>query len=322
MSTETALPGVDVEFTGVSPDSLASPWQHTLKSGFSCQGVGLHTGVKTEVRVQPAAPDRGRFFVRTTPAGEQEIPAQISAVASTTLCTELQCQGAGVYTVEHLLAALAGLGIDNARIEIDGPEVPLLDGSAQEWVQQILAVGGLAQPVARQSRRLTQVVSVQQGDAFALAIPAAETYFSYGIDFSTPAIGRQWFSFRPAEFTTAIAPARTFGLQEQIEQLQARGLIKGGSLDNALVCSQEGWLNPPLRFADEPVRHKLLDLLGDLSLLGSPLPPAHYLAYKASHALHTALAQAIALHLQVQLVEQVQPVETEPIQPESVEPSP
>ncbi len=273
------------------------PQQHTLKAAFFRSGTGLHTGVLTQVRVLPAPPGRGRYFVRTDLAGSDpaEIPARVEAISQTMLSTELAQGEARVRTVEHLLAALVGLGVDNARIELDGPELPLLDGSAQPWVEAITEVGRLAQAAERPIWQISQPFWVYQADAFVAALPAPETRLTYGIDYELPAIGCQWYSCTPAEFATAIAPARTFGFADQIEQLRARGLIKGGSLKNALVCSPEGWLNPPLRFADEPVRHKLLDLVGDLSLLGS-LPQAHILAYKASHTLHTQLAQQLAQH--------------------------
>jgi len=256
-------------------------------------GVGLHTGLSTGVRLLPAGPGQGRYFVRTDLVTAPIIPARVESVSQTLLSTELQQGEAQVRTVEHLLAALAGLGVDNARIELNGPEVPLLDGSAQPWVEAISQVGLVAQPAERLRWRVSQPLWVQQEDAFVAALPASETLLSYGVDYDLPAIGRQWYSCRPAEFATEIAPARTFGFAHEIEQLRNRGLIKGGSLRNALVCSPQGWLNPPLRFADEPVRHKLLDLIGDLSLLGT-LPRAHILAYKASHTLHTQLAQQLA----------------------------
>ena len=204
--------------------------------------------------------------------------------------------------MEHLLAALAALGIDNARIEINGPEVPLLDGSAQGWVEAIREVGAEVQAQLRPVSILTQPICIQAGDAFVTALPAADLRFTYGIDFELAAIGNQWQSWSPdvlslaatgkSSFAAAIAPARTFGLAHQIEALRQQGLIRGGSLENALVCDQSGWLNPPLRFPNEPVRHKLLDLVGDLSLLGT-FPKAHFLAYKASHELHVQLAQQI-----------------------------
>jgi UDP-3-O-[3-hydroxymyristoyl] N-acetylglucosamine deacetylase len=192
-----------------------------------------------------------------------------------------------------LLAALAGLGIDNARIEVNGPEIPLLDGSAQEWVEAIVQAGWETQSTERSKFELDQPAIVQQGDAFVMAVPADRPKFTYGIDFSHPAIGRQWQSIDLEEFAMAIAPARTFGFAESVEKLRASGLIKGGSLDNALVCGTQGWINPPLRYPDEPVRHKLLDLVGDLSLLGI-FPKAHIVAYKGSHSLHTQLVQRLA----------------------------
>ncbi|NET58850.1 MAG: UDP-3-O-acyl-N-acetylglucosamine deacetylase, partial [Symploca sp. SIO2E6] len=231
-----------------------------------------------------------------------------------------------VRTVEHLLAALACSGVDDARIEINGPEVPLLDGSALLWVEAIQEVGVVVgdkgdkedkeaipnsqfpipnsqfpipnsqfpnnqQPTTNNQ----QPIWIYQGDAFVAALPATSIRFTYGIDFDLPAIGNQWYSWTPAQesFAEVIAPARTFGLVHQIEGLRKAGLIKGGSLENALVCGEQGWLNPPLRFSNEPVRHKLLDLVGDLSLLGK-FPVAHFLAYKASHNLHIQLAQRLA----------------------------
>jgi UDP-3-O-[3-hydroxymyristoyl] N-acetylglucosamine deacetylase len=272
--------------------------EYTLKEEFSCSGVGLHTGVNTTVRVLPANIGEGRYFVRVDLPENPKIPARLESVLSTTLSTELGTINAKVRTVEHLLAALTGMGIDHARIEIDGPEVPLLDGSAQNWVEAIATVG--RQPLDIPSQdvptvQITKPLSVQQGDGFVAAFPASETRFTYGIDFSVPAIGNQWYSYTadPEIFAREIAPARTFTLEAQVEQLARAGLIQGGSLDNAIVCGKSGWLNPPLRYANEPVRHKILDLVGDLSLLGF-LPQAHYLAYKAGHHLHVQLVQEIS----------------------------
>ncbi len=278
--------------TTIAPGERVAPPQQTLRSDFSCTGIGLHTGLTVQVRVLPAEVDQGRYFVRTDLEPVLEIPARIEAVSQTVLSTELAVAEVRVRTVEHLLAALVGMGIDNARIEIDGPEVPLLDGSALPWVQAIAQVGWKTQAALRPVWQVQQPVVVQQDDAFAIALPAPDTRFSYGVEFAASVIGRQWCSFTLAEFAAAIAPARTFGFADQIEVLRTRGLIKGGSLESALICSSEGWLNPPLRFTDEPVRHKLLDLIGDLSLLGS-LPQAHVLAYKASHNLHTQLVRQL-----------------------------
>ena len=276
--------------------------QHTLAGEITQNGVGLHSGVNTQVRILPALPGNNRFFVRVDLPNSPIIPAQVTAVSQTVLSTQLGKGEVCVRTVEHLLAALAAMGVDNARIEIDGPEVPLLDGSAQIWCERIAEVGLVSQTSNNSTVPLliTEPIWIYEGDAFVCALPAPETRFSYGIDFNLAAIGNQWHSWllttnlnsSSADFASEIAPARTFGLQHQIEYLQKSGLIKGGSLDNALVCGVQGWLNPPLRFANEPVRHKILDLVGDLSLLGT-FPVAHFLAYKASHNLHIQLARKI-----------------------------
>ena len=299
--------------------------KYTLGGIFERAGVGLHSGILTKVRVLPASAGEGRYFVRVDLPESPIIPARVEAVHETRLSTELRSliirdsevdnsvseaaqstarpanvmgastqSEARVRTVEHLLAALAGSGVNDARIEIDGPEVPLLDGSAKVWVEAIQEAG-LEASVTPSAFVLEKPVWVYQGDAFVAALPAPTLRFTYGIDFDLPAIGNQWHSFSPEQeaFADAIAPARTFGLAHQIEQLRQAGLIKGGSLDNALVCGDSGWLNPPLRFSNEPVRHKLLDLVGDLSLLGT-FPVAHFLAYKASHHLHIQLAQELA----------------------------
>ncbi len=270
--------------------------KRTLSKEIVFSGVGLHGGIATRVRILPETRDRGRYFVRTDIPGSPTIPATIDSVVATTLSTELGRGEAKVRTVEHLLAALVASGVERARIEIDGPEVPLLDGSAQPWAEAI-ATACLRVPnpdTSSATPKIQNPIWVRKGEAFTAALPSPETRFSYGIDFDLKAIGNQWHSWSPAteSFTEAIAPARTFGLADQIEQLLQLGLIKGGSLENALICGPEGWLNPPLRFANEPVRHKLLDLIGDLSLLGT-IPQGHYLAYKASHNLHIQLAQKI-----------------------------
>ena len=275
--------------------SLLKAEQHTLATAFERAGVGLHSGLLTHVRVLPEVAGRGRYFVRVDLPELPEIPARCDCVQQTVLSTELAKAGVTVRTVEHLLAALAAMGVDNVRIELDGPEVPLLDGSALGWVEAIAQSGLINQHQPRQQCHLQEPIWVRQDDAFVAELPAPKLRFTYGIDFDVSAIGNQWYSWSPDQenFAEAIAPARTFGLVHQIEQLRSIGLIKGGSLDNALVCGEQGWLNPPLRFSNEPVRHKLLDLVGDLSLLGT-FPLAHFLAYKASHHLHTQLTQLLA----------------------------
>ena len=266
----------------------------TLKQAFKRSGIGLHSGITTQVTVTPAAPGEGRYFCRVDLPEKPKIPATVEAVSQTTLSTELAVGDASVRTVEHLLAALSASGVGDACIAINGAEVPLLDGSAKMWVEAIQEAGITTDKLQTPKIKIVSPITIQEGDSFVAAIPAPETRFSYGIDFPYRAIAQQWHSWHPAteNFATEIAPARTFGFAEQIEQLQQSGLIKGGNLENALVCSQEGWLNPPLRFTNEPARHKLLDLVGDLSLLGA-FPQAHFIAYKASHKLHLALAKKI-----------------------------
>ncbi len=265
----------------------------TVASICEIQGIGLHSGLSTTVKIFPAL-GMGRYFVRVDLPGMPQIPARVESVSQTTLSTELTANGASVRTVEHLLAALAALGIEDARIEVDGAELPLLDGSARIWVEEIVRSG--IEPVRGNlatAGTIDEPVWIHQGDIFVAALPSPTLRFTYGIDFDVAPIGNQWHSWEPgSDFMTEIAPARTFGLAHQLDRLRTAGLIKGGSLENALVCDQTKWLNPPLRFPNEPCRHKLLDLIGDLSLLGK-FPRAHFLAYKASHQLHVQLAQRL-----------------------------
>ncbi len=301
------------ETTSSSESSLApASRQKTLASEVRVSGVGLHLGQQTTVRLLPASVGEGRYFVRTdlasdaggSGAGESvRIEATVSRVVATQLSTELGVGEAQVRTVEHLLSALLALELDNVRIEMNGPELPLLDGSALGWLMAIDPAGETAnwrsQSASKRHRQaVSELISVSAGDAWVTAYPSEALRFSYGIDFELAAIGNQWHSWSPrpetlaADFAREVAPARTFGLATHIDYLRSQGLIKGGSLENALVCGQDGWLNPPLRFENEPARHKLLDLIGDLSLLGD-IPQAHYVAYKASHALHVALAKRL-----------------------------
>lgn len=275
---------------------------------FIVSGIGLHSGENTTVKISPADQGEGRFFVRVDLPHQPIVKAAIESVSPTMLSTELVNGEAKIRTVEHLLAALWGCGIEDARIEIDGPEVPLLDGSAQEWVEKIISsfnsslVGdksllnpSLVRGGERQEGVIREAIWVRRDDAFCVAMPSGEMKFSCGVDYPYPVLQNLWYSWDPSResFQDAIAPARTFGFADQIEMLKSKGLIKGGSLENALVCDYNGWLNPPLRFENEAVRHKLLDFIGDLSLLGK-IPLGHYLAYKASHQLHTELARKVA----------------------------
>jgi UDP-3-O-[3-hydroxymyristoyl] N-acetylglucosamine deacetylase len=250
----------------------------------------------SRVRLAPAS--RPGFWVGWLDAADAPLQRlEPGQVCETTLCTALNLGGRRLATVEHLLAALAGTGLTQATIWVDGPELPLLDGSALPWVH-LIAEAGLRQLGPRAAvPRLDRPLTLQDGSSFVTALPAAGLHLGAAIDFDQPAIGRQVLALAlsPRTFVAEIAPARTFGLLSQVEQLRAAGLIRGGALDNALVCDGERWLNPPLRFADEPVRHKILDLLGDLALVG--LPQAQVFAYRGSHRLHTDLAAALEREL-------------------------
>ena len=266
---------------------------HTLAASIEIAGVGLHSGATTRVRLGPAE-DPG-YWVGWLDAPQLPLQRlQPAQVCETTLCTALQLEQRRLATVEHLLAALAGCGVSQAEILVEGPEVPLLDGSALPWVEQIGQAGlrALNQPAPHPP--LHAPCTVHGGGAMVTAVPAAELRLAAAIAFAEPAIGQQQhdITLTPERFVREIAPARTFGLRSQVEQLLQAGLIQGGALDNALVCDGDRWLNPPLRFKDEPVRHKILDLLGDLALVG--LPRAQVFAYRGSHRLHTALAAALA----------------------------
>lgn len=266
--------------------------QHTLAEPFTLSGVTLHQGVHTRVCVLPAPANHGRVFARIDLPDVPRVPARATQVRTTTLSTELAEGQAAVRTVEHLLAALYGMGIDNCSIEVDGPELPILDGSARLYTEAIQRSGRVAQQARQPTLKISEPVTVVSGGRSVMALPTSEAglRLSYAIDFAHAEIGSQWYSLRlePAVFASEVAPARTFTLLEQVEYLRARGLIQGGSLECALVLGPQGWLTPPA-WPDEPVRHKLLDLVGDLSLTGLQLE-GHIIAYKAGHDLHSQLA--------------------------------
>jgi UDP-3-O-[3-hydroxymyristoyl] N-acetylglucosamine deacetylase len=286
----------DAVFPGEPLASIAWPADYslawTLAAPVERSGVGLHSGGVSRVRLEPS--EQPGFRVGWLDAPQEPLQLlQPSQVCETQLCTALKLDQRRLATVEHLLAALAGVGLTAVTLRVEGDEIPLLDGSAQPWVEAIAEAGlqGLgSRPV---SEPLSRPITLQQGQSFVTALPSDRLRLAAAIEFPQAAIGRQFFSLEltPEAFVRDIAPARTFGFREQVEQLRAAGLIQGGALDNALVCDGDDWLNPPLRFADEPVRHKLLDLLGDLALAG--LPQAQVFAFRGSHGLHTALAAAL-----------------------------
>jgi UDP-3-O-[3-hydroxymyristoyl] N-acetylglucosamine deacetylase len=276
------------------PADFGSCW--TLAGSAEIGGVGLHSGAVSRVRLAPSS--RPGFWVGWLDAADAPLQRlEPGQVCETTLCTALNLGGRRLATVEHLLAALAGTGLTQATIWVEGPELPLLDGSALPWVHLIAEAGLRFLGPRAAAPRLTRPLTLQDGSSFVTALPASGLHLGAAIDFEQPAIGRQVLALAltPRTFVAEIAPARTFGLLSQVEQLRAAGLIQGGALDNALVCDGERWLNPPLRFADEPVRHKILDLLGDLALAG--LPQAQVFAYRGSHRLHTDLAAALEQEL-------------------------
>ena len=286
----------DAVFPGEPLASIAWPADYslawTLAAPVECSGVGLHSGGVSRVRLEPS--EEPGFRVGWLDAPQQPLQLlQPSQVCETQLCTALKLDQRRLATVEHLLAALAGVGLTAVTLLVEGDEIPLLDGSAQPWVEAIAEAGlqGLgSRPVPEP---LSRPITLQHGQSFVTALPSDRLRLAAAIEFPQAAIGRQFFSLEltPEAFVRDIAPARTFGFREQVEQLRAAGLIQGGALENALVCDGDHWLNPPLRFADEPVRHKLLDLLGDLALAG--LPQAQVFAFRGSHGLHTALAAAL-----------------------------
>lgn len=270
--------------------------QQTLARPVTIEDIGLHRGLPVQITIHPAPANSGIRFIRADLPSRPVIKARYSQVVNTALATTLGVPGATISTVEHLLAALAGLGLDNARVEVRGPEIPILDGSAAPFVSLLQQAGIKTLKYPRTYCIIRQPVEVVNGDKRIRVVPASVPCLSYDIDFPHPWIGRQQLTFRmqPESFCQEIAPARTFGFLEDVETLQANGLALGGSLDNALVLTAAGILNPGgLRFPDEFVRHKLLDLIGDLALWGWPLH-GHLMVTKGSHALHHQFLEALA----------------------------
>jgi len=264
--------------------------QTTLKSSVETNGIGLHTGVAVQVKLLPAPPDTGYVF-RRTDLGGFEIPATVESVAHCGYATTLMRTGVMLSTVEHLLAALRGANVDNVYIDVDNLEIPILDGSAEVFIEMIERAGVVEQPLARRALLVRERVSFEQGDRRISVEPADSYEIDCLIDFSHPLIGVQRFALQLANgaFSREIAAARTFGFTEEIEALQRSNLIRGGSLDNAIVLTPDGMLNQTgLRFRDEFVRHKILDIIGDLALLGMPIL-GRVVAERSGHILHAGL---------------------------------
>ncbi len=279
--------------------------QRTVSRSVTCSGIGLHTGQSGQLTICPAEADEGIIFVRTDLPDQPAVPARTEYVVSNLLSTTIGRNGAAVSTVEHLLAALAGTGIDNARILIDGPEVPAMDGSAAQFVELLRQAGSLAQARPRRFLLVRRPLSVIDGDRYVRIAPADRLRFSCTIDYEHPVISTQSIdlTFSDQTFVRDIGPARTFGFLEEVEALKANGLARGGSLDNAVVVGPDKVLNGDgLRYRDEFVRHKVLDFIGDLALLGRPVI-GHFEIYKSGHALHHRVADL--LHKSPHVVEAV-----------------
>jgi UDP-3-O-[3-hydroxymyristoyl] N-acetylglucosamine deacetylase len=267
--------------------------QRTLRRSVQCAGIGLHSGQKVTVALRPAPADAGLRF-RRMDLGGAEIPALATYLADRQqLQTGLVLDGASVETVEHLLAALRCLGIDNASIELNHREVPIMDGSSAPWVYLIQDAGVKELSTPRKTVQILRPVQVQQGDKRIALFPADRFKVSYTISFDHPLLRHQQKTLDLTEqmFVDEIAPARTFGFLKEVEMLRQRGLALGGSLENAVVLGETGVLNP-LRFEDEFVRHKILDAVGDLALIGYPIQ-GHLVVHRGGHALHTALAAEV-----------------------------
>jgi UDP-3-O-[3-hydroxymyristoyl] N-acetylglucosamine deacetylase len=264
--------------------------QTTLANPVSTSGVGLHTGVEVELTIKPAPENTGYIFVRTD-LDNFEIPASVEYISHCSYATTLMRRGVVLSTCEHLLSALRGSGVDNCFIELDNIEIPIMDGSSEDFVSLIEKAGIVEQNAARRVFRVLERVDFEQGDRRMSIEPSNEFEIECMIDFPHPFINRQAykFVFDNGAFGKQIASARTFGFATEVEMLRKANLALGGSLDNAIVLTPDGMLNKtPLRFDDEFVRHKILDIIGDLALLGMPVL-GKVTAEKSGHSVHASL---------------------------------
>ena len=264
--------------------------QRTLKRSISCAGIGLHSGKKVNLSLKPAPANTGIRF-RRTDLGGIEIPALASHVGAVAYATQLRSGDTTVETVEHLLAALASAQIDNAVIELNTREVPIMDGSSAPFIYLVQEAGVKTLSEARKYLKVVRPITLARGDKQIALYPSDQFKVSYTIGFDHPLLRHQTRAITLTEhsFAEEIAPARTFTFLKEVEMLRQNGLALGGSLDNAIVIGDTGVLNSSLRFEDEFVRHKILDLVGDLSLVGYPVV-AHAVVHRGGHALHTAMA--------------------------------
>jgi len=265
---------------------------YTLAGVISKEGIGLHSGEKTRVTIYPY--EKEGYYVSFKDKPGEIFKLTQDLIGSTMLCTAVKLGSRNLYTIEHLLSSLAGCGLSYIHIEVDGKEIPLLDGSAIQWVRDFEEVGIKKAPRPDNFfQEINKSIILNKEDSVISATPSKKTTIISTISFSYKAIGNQTFviDLNPKSFVEMIAPARTFGFKDQFQELSELGLIKGGSLENALVCDGDKWVNPPLRFDNEPIRHKILDLIGDLALVG--LPRAQILVYKGSHSLNALLASSL-----------------------------
>ncbi len=269
--------------------------QRTLNKGVACKGMGLHSGRVIHMRIHPAPEDHGIVFLRTDTTPRVRIPARLDHVVDTTLATTLGKDGVVVSTVEHFLSACAGMGLDNALVELDGPEVPIMDGSAAPFVYLLRSAGTRQQGRLKRFLVIRRPFHLKEGDKKASFYPSKELRISFTIRFKHPLIHEQTlsFAFSDRSYDREISRARTFGFLREVEALKSQGYALGGSLDNAIVLDEFRVLNEEgLRFQDEFVRHKILDSLGDFSLLGMPLI-GHFAAHKSGHTLNHRLLKEL-----------------------------
>ncbi len=270
--------------------------QRTLKREVTCTSVGLHTGRKVHMTIKPAGVDTGIVFVRTDVTQHNTIKANMHNVSDTQLATTIGNNGTRVGTVEHLLSAFSGMGLDNATVEVDAPEIPIMDGSALPFVNMLKNAGIRVQGKGKKLLVVKKPVSVSDGNGgAAMLLPAPEFKITYKIDFKHPLICEQSYEvvFSAISYEQEICSARTFGFLKDVEYMQAKGLALGGSLKNAVVLTEDKIINKEgLRSPDEFVKHKILDAIGDLSLLGMPIV-GHFVAYKSGHKLNYLLLKEL-----------------------------
>ena len=272
--------------------------QRTLKSQISATGVGLHIGQKVRMTLRPAQPDTGVVFRRTDLPGAADVPARAELVGETRLCSCLVSGEVKVYTIEHLMSALSGLGVDNAYVDLDGPEVPIMDGSAAPFVLLLQQAGIEEQGAPKRFLRVKKRVVAEDGDKWAALEPYDGYRLSFSIVYKHPVIEKSntdlTVDFATTSYLKEVARARTYGFMHDVENLREEGLALGGGLENAVVLDEHRVLNAEgLRFGDEFIRHKILDAIGDLYLLGRPFLAA-FSAYKSGHALNNKLLRALA----------------------------